>query len=68
MRGLEHLLCEEKLRDWNCSAWRRLRGDLINAYKYLKGGYQEYGARFLPMVPSNMTWGNGQKSKQRNLI
>lgn len=29
------------MRDsWSCSAWRRLRGDLINTYKHLKGRCQ----------------------------
>jgi len=44
---------------------KRLRGDLINAYKYLQGGCQEDGARLVFMLLGDRARGNGHKLKHR---
>ena len=59
IRGLEHLSYEERLRELDLFSLekRRLWGDLIVAFQYLKGAYKQEGERLFMRLDSDRTKG-----------
>jgi len=69
-RGMEHLSCEERLRELGLFSLekKRLQGDLIVAFQYLKRAYKKDGDKLFSRACCNRTRGDGFELKEARFI
>ena len=66
IRGMEHFLYKDRLRELGLFSLekRRLRGDHIAAFQYLKGAYKQEGSQLFERLDNSRTRENGFKLKE----
>ncbi|KFQ48247.1 hypothetical protein N334_12529, partial [Pelecanus crispus] len=66
IQGLQHLSSEDRLRELGLFSLekRRLRGDLVAAFQYLKGAYRKDGGNLFNKACCDRTRNNGFKLKK----
>ena len=66
IRRMEQLPNEDRLRELGLFSLekRRLQGDLIAGFQYLKGAYKQEGSQLFERIDNSRTRGNGFKLKE----
>ena len=65
IRGLEHLPCEDRLRELGLFGLeKKLQDYLIAALQHLKGAYKQEGSQLFTRVDNSRTKGNGFKLRE----
>jgi len=66
----KHLSCEDRLKEVGLFSLekRRLQGDLIEIFQYLKRDYEHKGNQLFTVVDSDRTRGNCFKLKEERFI
>ena len=70
IQGVEHLNCKDRLRELGLFSLekRGLRGDLIAAFQYLKGGYKKEGDRLSCRVCCDKDKGKWLQTKREEIL